>query len=196
MEFSVKALLAEQRPLSAEAPPVLPDNASYYWHHILFAGRLASPDGGQLVGRHWLMDLPDHLAAAAFKSIFTVSGVFETVKIERWSSSMDLMGLDFEAKAGQPLYLLDAKDVDDAGTQRDELRAEHEAFQAGVMDQYVARGPLLSDDGARQIGSLMIIDVADEAAARDFLAREPFESGGLFAQTTVHQWLLDLPPDN
>jgi uncharacterized protein YciI len=51
---------------------------------------------------------------------------------------------------------------------RDELRAEHEAYQAGFAHLYMTRGPLLSGDGNRQIGSLMIIDVPDLAAAKTF----------------------------
>ena len=52
----------------------------------------------------------------------------------------------------------------------------------------MTRGPLLSDDGARQIGSLMFIDVPDLAAAKAFWDGEPFNTGGLFERVEFYGW--------
>jgi uncharacterized protein YciI len=85
-------------------------------------------------------------------------------------------------------YLIHAIDKPDSDALRNELRAEHEAYQASVESLYITRGPLLSDDGERQTGSLMIIDVADLAAAREFWDNEPFVKGGLFERVEFYGW--------
>ena len=64
---------------------------------------------------------------------------------------------------------------------RDDLRAAHEAYQASVEHLYMTRGPLLSEDGGHQIGSLMIIDVPDLAAAKAFWE-------GLFERVEFYGW--------
>ena len=65
-----------------------------------------------------------------------------------------------------------AVDKSDGAALRDELRAEHQVYQAGVESLYVTRGPLLGADGGAEIGSLMIIDVADQSRIPFFA--EPF----------------------
>jgi len=68
------------------------------------------------------------------------------------------------------------------------LRVEHEAYQTSIEDLYITRGPLLSDSGERQIGSLMIIDVANLSAAKSFWMNEPFTKGGLFDRVELYGW--------
>ena len=41
------------------------------------------------------------------------------------------------------------------------------------------------DDQGQQIGSILIIDVADRAAAEEFAATDPFVEAGLFASTYI-----------
>jgi hypothetical protein len=52
---------------------------------------------------------------------------------------------------------------------RDELRLEHEIYQASVEDIYITRDPLLNEDNHLQVGSLMIIDVFDLITATLFV---------------------------
>ena len=66
-------------------------------------------------------------------------------------------------------------------------RAEHLAF----LDKYAAQvklgGPFL--DGAdKPIGSLLIIDCADEPAARALLAQDPYAQAGLFERVELRSW--------
>ncbi len=56
------------------------------------------------------------------------------------------------------------------------------------MDRYVARGPLQSDDGATMLGSFMIVEYPDRAAAEDFWSREPLNYGGVFDSVTIERW--------
>src|SRR3546814_19499720 len=67
-----------------------------------------------------------------------------------------------------------------AGLRKQTGPAHHE-YQAGVMDRFVARGPLRSDDGGDLLGSLFVIEVADRAAAEAFIAAEPMTRAGVFS---------------
>ncbi|BBU59133.1 hypothetical protein KU6B_53980 [Mameliella alba] len=54
----------------------------------------------------------------------------------------------------------------------------------GVVSQ---AGPLLDDEGA-MIGSLVILDVADKAAAEEWAANDPYAKAGLFQSVTLTAW--------
>lgn len=48
-------------------------------------------------------------------------------------------------------------------------------------------GPLL-DAGGQMCGSLLILDVPDMEAARDWATQDPYARAGLFATTTLIEW--------
>ncbi|MFT6676865.1 MAG: hypothetical protein ACJAVM_003071 [Sulfitobacter sp.] len=48
-------------------------------------------------------------------------------------------------------------------------------------------GPLLDADGG-MIGSLIILDVPDMAAAENWAAHDPYAKAGLFENVTLTQW--------
>jgi uncharacterized protein YciI len=64
-------------------------------------------------------------------------------------------------------------------------RPKHLEYLKSVLEKIVYGGPLL-DDGGRQIGSMLIIDVADQAEADAFADNDPFVDAGLFVQTLVY----------
>ncbi len=70
-----------------------------------------------------------------------------------------------------------------------ELRATvadaHRAFVGGHLSTMYLGGPLLADDGETAIGSLIIKDFADRAAAVDFMSDEPYNRAGLFESVTI-----------
>jgi uncharacterized protein YciI len=49
----------------------------------------------------------------------------------------------------------------------------------------IASGGALLDDNGQQNGSILIIDVADRAAAEEFAATDPYVAAGLFASTQI-----------
>ena len=57
----------------------------------------------------------------------------------------------------------------------------------------MAAGPFL-DDQDRMIGSLLIVDVPDEAAAKRFADGDPFAKAGLFASTEIRKWRWGVKP--
>ncbi len=54
-------------------------------------------------------------------------------------------------------------------------------------DKVMTRGPLLSDTGEEQIGSLLLIDVSDMETARQFKDGIPFVKAGLFNENVFHR---------
>lgn len=69
---------------------------------------------------------------------------------------------------------------------RQENRPAHVDYlkSCGVV---VQAGPFLDADGA-MYGSLVIIDVADRAAAEDWAAHDPYAKAGLFSDVRIEAW--------
>lgn len=83
------------------------------------------------------------------------------------------------------LIALIAKDKDGALQTRLDNRAAHLAYieETGVVAQ---AGPLL--DGDAMIGSLIILDVEDMAAAQTWSANDPYAQAGLFESVELIVW--------
>ena len=54
-------------------------------------------------------------------------------------------------------------------------------------NKVMTRGPLLTDTGEEQIGSLFLIDVSDMETARPFKDEIPFVKAGLFSESVFHR---------
>lgn len=83
------------------------------------------------------------------------------------------------------LIALMAKDKDGALQTRLDNRAAHLAYieETGVV---AMAGPLL--DGDAMIGSLVILDVDDMAAAQTWADNDPYAKAGLFASVELTAW--------
>jgi uncharacterized protein len=68
---------------------------------------------------------------------------------------------------------------------RAELRPAHKAYLAEVAERIAFAGPLLGDDGG-PVGSLLVIDFADRAAALAWIEAEPFTRAGIYGTRQVH----------
>jgi uncharacterized protein YciI len=156
----------------------------------LFAGPILSEDRTRELGSHRLIDLADRAAAEAHVAgePYVLGGLQYGPEIHPWSASVPHSWRDCPRTEGNAQFLIHAIDKPGSEALRDRLRAEHEAYQASVEHLYMTRGPLLSGDGTRQIGSLMIIDVTDLAAAKAFWEGEPFNTGGLFETVEFCGW--------
>ena len=62
-----------------------------------------------------------------------------------------------------------------------------------VEDRMLAGGPLLAADGETMIGSLLIIDFPDRAAAEHWLAQAPFTTGGVFGEAIIRPYKNNWP---
>ena len=67
---------------------------------------------------------------------------------------------------------------------RARTREAHLRYVASFGAQVVSGGPLLDADGDAR-GSLLIVDMADLAAAERFVTADPYAMAGLFETVTV-----------
>ena len=84
------------------------------------------------------------------------------------------------------LFAFHLTDRADAGDLRQRVRPEHKAYLARVAGRIAFAGPLLGGDGQAMVGSLLVIDFADRAAALAWLEHEPFTRAGLYGSAQVH----------
>jgi len=157
---------------------------------LRFSGPTLSDDGATVTGGINLLDAPDRAAAEAWKDNepYTRAGGFSDVEITRWSSSMEIRQADFPRTDGWQQFAIFAWDGPDAAERRKAVAEAHHKFQASVMDRYVARGPMMKDDGVTMVGSFMIMEYPDREACDAFWAGEPLNYGGVFSKVEIVRW--------
>lgn len=70
---------------------------------------------------------------------------------------------------------------------RMESRPAHLAFLDGLGAALKAAGPF-TDDAGSPVGSLVIIEAADRAAAAALAAQDPYAKAGLFQSVEIKPW--------
>ena len=70
---------------------------------------------------------------------------------------------------------------------RMQVRPEHLTYLESLGSALKAAGPFTSDEGS-PIGSLVIIEAADRAAAEVMAANDPYAKAGLFAAVEIKPW--------
>jgi len=82
------------------------------------------------------------------------------------------------------LFAVIRHDKQNSGGLRQSERPRHLEYLEGVMGCITSGGALLDDKG-QQVGSILIIEAADRAAAEEFAAKDPYVGAGLFASTYI-----------
>jgi uncharacterized protein len=95
-------------------------------------------------------------------------------------------------KTSMPLFVLHCHDKPGALELRLGNRPAHLAYLRGLDAQLRLAGPLL-DAGGSPIGSLLIVDVADLAAAQAIASGDPYVHAGLFQSVEIHAFRQVLP---
>ena len=90
------------------------------------------------------------------------------------------------------IYCLDKPDHQHI---RAENRAAHLEHLSGQGDRLYTAGPLTTEDGSAPIGSVLIIDCPDRAAAEAFAAADPYAQAGLFGSVEITPWRRTFPKD-
>ena len=80
------------------------------------------------------------------------------------------------------IYCLDKPDSIQV---RAQARASHLEYIDRHAAQIVMAGPMLSDDGKDMIGSLLIMEFPDKAAAERFTLEDPYRKAGLFQSVAI-----------
>ncbi|MBL8552135.1 MAG: hypothetical protein JNJ73_19260 [Hyphomonadaceae bacterium] len=72
---------------------------------------------------------------------------------------------------------------------REAHRAEHMAYRKGFGDRMPLAGPLLDDEG-KPVGSLVIIEAADKAAAETAATDDPYVKVGVLQLVAVRPYRI------
>ncbi len=82
------------------------------------------------------------------------------------------------------LFSIICRDKPGALEARMAARADHLAYVGGYGEAVKVAGPFLSDAG-EMIGSLLIMEFADKAAAQAFVSGDPYGKAGVFASVEI-----------
>ena len=92
-------------------------------------------------------------------------------------------------------YCITALDKPDGLPIRLANREAHLAGLKALGGRVLIAGPLLADDGQAMVGSVLVIDFPDQAAADDFARNDPYSKAGLFASVGIRPWRKVIPAD-
>ena len=86
-----------------------------------------------------------------------------------------------------PLYTVSGRDRPDSFDLRARTRDAHLAYLAAQGGAVKLGGPWLDGEG-RSVGSLLIVEADDLAAAQALADGDPYAQAGLFASVAVEPW--------
>ena len=156
----------------------------------LFAGPFTTDDETADLGSLRLIDFPDRQAAEKHiaDEPYVIGGVQKRWIVNRWRPSVPHTWRDCPRVEGNIQALFHGLAGPDGLRIREQYRDAHEAYLEDHSETVIVRGPLLDDAGEPGVGSVLLLDVPDMQAARDFMAEEPFYKAGCFEDITFHRW--------
>jgi uncharacterized protein len=179
-EADRRALLHEQK-----------DYVRSFGERVIGYGHFVSDDGRDPLGTSFFMRLADRAAANEFvcNDPMNRAGVCQSVDIHRWSNSFGKRAADYRRK-GLQQFLCTGPKTSTPEFYRAHLHA-HESYFASYGDNFIFRGPIRSADGADNIGTALLLELPDRAAADKFWANEPFASnGGYQRDARIIRWVF------
>jgi len=153
-------------------------------------GHIVSDDASGTLATTWFVQLDDRAAAEAFiaNDPLNRAGVYEKVEIKRWSNSFLKRAADYKRKGLQQYFCTGSKIPDAAAFFAKHLHA-HESYFKAYGDSFIFRGPLRSPDGADNVGTALLLELPDRAAAEKFWNNEPFAAnGGYQDDARIYRW--------
>ena len=180
MQDTRRALLAEQK-----------SYVRNFGERVIGYGHFVSDDGRDSLGSSYFMQLDDPAAADAFVAHepLNKAGVYQRVEIHRWSNSFGKRAADYRRK-GLQQFLCTGPKTNTNEFYRTHLHA-HESYFASYADSFIFRGPIRSADGAENIGTALLLELPDRAAADAFWNNEPFaKNGGYQGDARITRWVF------
>jgi uncharacterized protein YciI len=163
-----------------------------YAGRMIARGPTTDPSGDLHTGSMHMVDLPDAGAADAFafEEPYYLAGAYREVIKRRWRNVIGRTMWDFVAADGGLQFLILGHGAEGIGSIPRELIARRRRYlhEAGYLDRFIERGPLLSDDGERWMGSAMLVEFPDRASVDVMLAHDPYVVEGLYRLVEVHPW--------
>jgi uncharacterized protein len=160
---------------------------------MIARGPTLTDDRETATGSMHIVDLPDAEAVRvfAYEEPNYRAGVYREVMVRRWRNMLGRTMWEFGGDpANSPRFLVIGHGHPGMTAASDALGDEHRRYlvDRGHADRFIARGPLLSDDGTEWAGSALLVEMADRAAVEDMLADEPYTRAGLYADVEIHDW--------
>lgn len=163
-----------------------------YADAMIARGPTLTDDRETATGSMHIVDLPDAEAVRvfAYEEPNYRAGVYREVMVRRWRNELGSTMWDFAADPTNSQQFLIIANGHPGRTPDEALRAEQRRYftDRGVTDRFIARGPLLSDDGTAWTGNAWLIELPDRTAAETMLADEPYTRAGLYAEIEIHPW--------
>ena len=173
---------------------LLPEQKRYvgnFGERVIGYGHFVSDDGRDTLGTSFFMQLDDRAAADRFvaEEPMNQADLTGRVEIHRWSNSFGKRAADYRCKGLQQFLCTGPK----TGTPeffRQHLHA-HESYFASYAASFIFRGPIRSADGADNIGTALLLELPDRAAADKFWNEEPFaRNGGYQRDARIVRWVF------
>jgi uncharacterized protein YciI len=174
-----RALLAEQKAY-----------VQGFGERVIGYGHFVSDDGREVLGTSFFMQLDGRAAADAFVAgePMNKAGLYRSVEVHRWSNSFLKRAADYRRK-GLQQFLCTGPKTAEPEFYRTHLHA-HESYFASYGGSFIFRGPIRSADGADNIGTALLLELPDRAAAERFWNEEPFaKHGGYARDARIVRWV-------
>jgi hypothetical protein len=155
-------------------------------------GHIVSDDGTETLATTWFVQLEDRTAAESFAAAdpLSTAGVYDRIDIRRWSNSFLKRAADYQRKGLQQYFCTGSKITDADDFIAKHLHA-HESYFETYEDSFVFRGPLRSEDGLVNVGTALMLELPDRAAAEEFWNNEPFAAnGGYQDDSRIYRWVF------
>ncbi|NQV56835.1 MAG: hypothetical protein HQ503_13330 [Rhodospirillales bacterium] len=91
------------------------------------------------------------------------------------------------------LFAIKLFDKEDDGGIRDANRERHLDYLSSFEDRTWFAGPILTEDGTKELGSHRLLDLTDMAEALAHVAAEPYVEAGLQYGAEIHRWSASVP---
>ena len=163
-----------------------------FGERVIGYGHFVSDDGLDTLGTSFFMQLDDRAAAEQFlaEEPLNKAGVYERIDIHRWSNSFQKSQADYQRKGLQQFLCTGSKITDTATLFAAHLH-DHEKYFDDYGDRIIFRGPIRSADGADNIGTALMLELPDRAAAEEFWNNEPFAAnGGYQDDSRIYRWVF------
>jgi len=93
-------------------------------------------------------------------------------------------------------YLIIGRDKPKSAALRQANRPAHLAYWRGLRAYVPFGGPFSNEQGG-SLGSMLVVEAADLAAAKALAAADPYHKAGLFAKVEIlpWRWVLNAPAE-
>lgn len=166
------------------------DYARALGERLIGYGHIVSDDASETLATTWFVQLDNRAAAEAFVADDPLNraGVYERTDIRRWSNSFLKRAADYKRMGMQQYFCTGSKIPNAAPFFARHLHA-HETYFKNYQESFIFRGPLRSPDGVENIGTALLLELPDRAAAEKFWNNEPFAAnGGYQDDSRIYRW--------